>query len=197
MPLPTFHCPACRNPLTAEVVLANEAIRQCVVLLIDAHPGASGLLRPLLAYIGLFAPAKQAIRYERMADLLEQLVPMIRSCEVERGGQRMTAPLEYWRQALEDVVSRGHGGGLKLPLKTHGYLLEVVAQLATKADAHSEARIERQRQGHAGLGTAPARADQTTSQSSARAAMPEHIRAQLLSSVKKKELSHDDQSANT
>lgn len=187
MPLPTFHCPACRNPLTAEVVLANEAVRECIVLLMDAHPGASTLLRPLLSYLGLFAPAKQAIRYERMAGILEQLVPMIRSSQVQRNGQSWPAPLEYWRQGLEEVVTRGHQGALKLPLKSQGYLLEIVAQLAAKDDSKRESDLERRRAGVAGAGTAPARASQSvvSTPEVARQPMPEHVREQLLSTVKK------------
>lgn len=180
MALPTFHCPACRNPLTFETVMANEAVRECIVLLMDAHPSASSLLRPLLSYLGLFAPAKNAIRYERMATLLSDLVPMIKSCEVKRNGQRMTAPLDYWRQALEEVVTRGHSGQIKLPLTSHGYLLECVVQMVAKADAHAETRVEKQRQGHAGLGTAPARTAQVVTESTPREAMPADVRELLL-----------------
>ncbi|WP_258005613.1 hypothetical protein [Castellaniella caeni] len=184
MALPTFHCPCCRNPLTLEVVLANEAVRDCIVLLMDAHPSASGLLRPLMAYLGLFAPAKQAIRYERMAALLEDLVPMIRACQVERGGRSLPAPLDYWKTALEEVVQRGHSGALTVPLKSHGYLLEVVVQMTIKADAQAEAHTERQRAGHAGLGTAPARSAQAVTTAEARTLMPAHIREQLFKTVK-------------
>lgn len=187
MPLPTFHCPACRNPLTAEIVLANEAVRECIVLLMDAHPSASVLLRPLLSYVGLFAPAKQAIRYERMAAVLGEIVPMIRSGEITRNGRTWPAPLEYWRQGLEEVVARGHQGALKLPLKSQGYLLEVVSQIAAKDDSKRESSLERQRAGHAGTGTAPARAHQSTviAAPATRQPMPEAVREQLLSTVKK------------
>lgn len=187
MALPTFHCPACRNPLTAEVVFANDAVRQCILLLMQAHPSASQLLRPLLSYIGLFAPAKQAIRYERMATLLEQLVPMIQSAEVQRNGRTWPAPLDYWRLALEEVVQRGHGRALTLPLKSHGYLLEVVSQIASKDEASKEARLEQQRGGHSGVGLTPDRAAQpvTNHSPSVREAMPAHIREQLLNALKK------------
>jgi hypothetical protein len=155
------------------------------VLLMDAHPVASKLLRPLLSYLGLFAPATRDIRYERMATLLDELVPMIKACEVKRNGQRMTAPLDYWRQALEEVVSRGHGGQIKLPLKSHGYLLECVVQMVTKAASQAETHVERQRAGHAGLGTPPARADQSVTSAEPRAPMPAHVREQLFKTVKK------------
>lgn len=185
MPLPIFRCPCCRNALTLETVLANEAVRDCIILLMDAHPSASGLLRPLMGYLGLFAPAKQDIRYERMAGLLEDLVPMIRSCQVERGGRVLPAPLDYWKAGLAEVVQRGHSGGLKLPLKSHGYLLEVIVQMTTKADAQAETHVERQRAGHAGLGTPRARADQSVTSAEPRAPMPAHVREQLFKTVKK------------
>lgn len=184
MALPTFHCPCCRNPLTLEVVLANEAVRECIVLLMDAHPSASSLLRPLMAYLGLFAPPKNPIRYERMASLLEDLVPMIRACQVVRGGRSLPAPLDYWKSALEEVVQRGHSGVLKTPLKSHGYLLEVVVQLAAKADSQAEVHTERQRAGHSGLGTAPARAQQAATAAEPRLPMPAHIREQLFQITK-------------
>lgn len=184
MALPTFHCPCCRNPLTFEVVLANESVRECILLLMDAHPSASGLLRPLLGYIGLFAPAKQAIRYERMASLLQEIVPMMRKCEITRAGRTYIAPLEYWKSALEEVLSRGQNGSLKTPLKSHGYLLEVIAQMASKADAQAEHKLEQQRQGVSGVGLPPERAEQITTISQPRVPMPKHVREQLFNSLK-------------
>jgi len=187
MPLPTFHCPACRNPLTFEVVVANESVRECIKLLVQAHPSASRLLRPLLAYVGLFAPAKQqAIRYERMAAILGELVPMIRDAQITRNGRTWPAPLAYWEQALDQVVERGHGGTLKLPLKSHGYLLEVLAQLASQADSKAEQTLERSRSGYAGAGSNPQRAGQSVvSAQPARTPMPEGVREQLRSIIKK------------
>lgn len=38
MALPSFHCPVCRNVLTAEVVFAHEGIRDAILLLVNAHP---------------------------------------------------------------------------------------------------------------------------------------------------------------
>jgi len=186
MPLPTFHCPACRNPLTFEVVVANESVRDCIKLLVQAHPAASRLLRPLLAYVGLFAPAKQAIRYERMAAILGELVPMIRDAQIARNGRTWPAPLAYWEQALEQVVERGHGGALTLPLKSHGYLLEILAQLASQADSKAEQALERSRSGQAGAGSNPQRVGQSVvAAQPTRVPMPEHVRQTLHSIVKK------------
>lgn len=188
MPLPTFHCPACRNPLTVETVFANEAVREAILQLIEAHPEAAKLLRPLMSYIGLFAPEKTAMRYERIAALLGEVVPMIRSGEVCRNRRTWPAPLAYWRQGLEEVVARGHSGALRRPLGTHGYLLEIVAGLASKDDAKREAVVEQQRAGVSGVGTAPERAAQAVTTSALRPPMPTDVRAQLLAAAGSKKL---------
>lgn len=185
MALPMFRCPCCRNSLTLEVVMANESVRECIILLMDAHPSASGLLRPLMSYLGLFAPEKQDIRYERMATLLDSLVPMIRACEVRRNGKTLPAPLDYWKAALEEAVQRGHSGAIKLPLKSHGYLLEIVVQMSEKASALGETYTERQRAGHSGLGTTQTRAAQAITTNEPRTQMPTHIREALLKTAKK------------
>ncbi|WP_423197425.1 CpXC domain-containing protein [Cupriavidus sp. H19C3] len=163
MPMPSFRCPCCRNELTLEVVFAHEGVRESVQHLVNAHPAASKLLRPMLAYVGLFAPEKTDMRYERVASILGELVPMVKAGTVRDGhGTEWSAPMEYWCQAFEEMIARRDGGGLKLPLKSHGYLCAIVAGYSNKADARAERVTEAQRAGHAGFGTAPARMQTTT-----------------------------------
>ena len=59
MTMPTITCPVCRNQLTWETIFAHEGVREAMVALVNAHPSASKLLRPLLGYVGLFAPEKR------------------------------------------------------------------------------------------------------------------------------------------
>lgn len=188
MPLPVFHCPACRNPLTVELVFANDAVRESILELIDVHPEGAKLLRPLMGYVGLFAPEKNAMRYERIAALLGEIVPMIRSGQVSRNGRTWPAPLDYWRQGLEEIVSRGHQGLLRRPLGSHGYLLEIVSGLASKDEAKREAKLEEQRAGHAGAGTPPARAALAVTTDEVRQPLSPEMRAQLLSAAGSKKV---------
>lgn len=182
MPLPTFRCPVCRNALTLDVVFAHDGVRDAILHLVNAHPEAGRLLRPLLAYVGLFAPVKTEMRYERVAALLGELVPMIHAGTVrDAHGQTWPAPLDYWRQAFEEMVARRDAGGLKLPLKSHGYLTAIVAGMSNKASASAERRIEAQRAGHAGAGTPVARMQPVTvTEAPARSFLPDNVRQDIL-----------------
>jgi hypothetical protein len=150
--LPTFDCPVCRNTLSWDVVFAHQGVREAMMALVNAHPDARRLLRPLLGYITLFAPKKTAMRYERVASLANELVGMISAAQIERNGRTYPAPAGYWQQAFDELIARHHAGSLRTPLGSHGYLLEVIAGYAGKAEAKAEAAQENQRAGHAGAG---------------------------------------------
>ena len=186
MTMPEFHCPVCRNPLTWDVVFAHEGVREAMLALVDAHPDARNLLRPMLGYIGLFAPVKTTMRYERIASLAAELTGMIRTARVERGGQTHVAPVGYWQQAFEDIIARHHAGALRVPLGSHGYLLEIIIGYASKAEAASETKLEQQRAGQAGAGRNPGRPDPASTSGPVRldaaltkGQMPEHVRQEL------------------
>lgn len=182
MPLPAFRCPVCRNALTLDVVFAHDGVRDAILHLVNAHPEAGRLLRPLLGYVGLFAPVKTEMRYERVAAILGELVPMIHAGTVsDPHGQVFAAPLEYWRLAFEEMLSRCDAGALKLPLKSHGYLTAIVVCMSGKAAASAERHTEAQRAGHAGAGTPSARLQSVAiSSPTPRAAIPADVRQNVL-----------------
>lgn len=184
MTLPTFTCPICRNQLTWETIFSHEGVREAMLALVNAHPSASKLLRPLLGYVGMFAPEKTAMRYERIAALLDELVAMIQSAKVKRDGTVYAAPLDYWANAFNEVLARRDAGTLRLPLSSHGYLMEIIVGYSKKADAAAETIREKQRAGHAGFGgtttqisteTGPVKLDASLSKTK----MPEHVREAL------------------
>lgn len=186
MTLPTFDCPVCRNPLTWEIVFAHQGVRDAMLALVNAHADGARLLRPLLGYITLFAPKKTAMRYERVASLANELVAMIRSAQIERDGRVWPAPAGYWQQAFEEVVNRSHAGALRLPLASHGYLFEVIVGYANKAESKAELLQEKQRAGHAGVGSVLGRPVVTQQSGPARveealprAPTPQHFRDAL------------------
>lgn len=158
MPLPQLCCPNCRAVMSLDILLAEDAPREALNAIVDAHPAGDSFIKPLLRYVGLFAPAKSQMSHTRIAALVNELAPMIRSAQVERNGRTWVCPIEYWRQGFEHMLAQRDQGRLNLPLKSHGYLLEVLAGIADKAEARIETHTERQRQGHSGLGTPEARA---------------------------------------
>ncbi len=135
-PLPTVACPACHARMTLDVVVAHEGLTEVLKQLVNAHAEAAKLLGPLLRYAALFAPTKSEMSLDRLARVLGEIVPLIRAAKIERGGRVWAAPLERWRDAFEEMLAKREQ--LKLPLKSHGYLFEIVAGGANKAEASVE-----------------------------------------------------------
>ncbi|WP_282822734.1 hypothetical protein [Neisseria subflava] len=106
--------------------LINDADASSVlraVLEMDAEMGKAAI-----RYIGLFRPAKSQLSWARTAKLLNELLPMIKAQEAARDGVCFPAPTEAWIHGFNETVNARDQGRLKLPLKSHGYLLEIVSQ---------------------------------------------------------------------
>jgi len=180
MPLPTVTCPNCRVSASLDVFLSEDSVRAALDAVIDAHPAGQTLIKPMLRYVGLFAPAKSRMAYSRLASLIGEISPAMRAAQIQRNGRTWPAPMPYWQTAFETVLNAAHQGSLALPLKSHGYLLEVIARMSSKSEAKAEALREQQRAGHAGVGAPPERANQTVVLSEpTRAAMPADVRENL------------------
>ncbi len=62
---------------------------------------------------------------------------------VERDGRTWSAPLDYWGIALDEMLEKRDR--LSLPLKSHGYLIEIVCGLSNKAEGSAEQKQEASR----------------------------------------------------
>ncbi|WP_035384010.1 hypothetical protein [Ferriphaselus sp. R-1] len=172
-------CPACGATASLDVLLGNEGAREAVMAAL-AMPAPIGKL--LVQYLGLFRPASRQLSFDRVATLLNELLPMIAEAKIERNGRTWSAPQDYWRMALEEMLAKPRGcpGGITLPLKTHGYLLAIIAGYSSKAEGAQEARTEAKRAGHTPVGSvaahqpvAPAQPEQK------RTSIPESVKAEL------------------
>ena len=106
--------------------LINDADASAVlraVLEMDAEIGKAAV-----RYVGLFRPAKSQLSWSRTAKLLNELLPMMKAQTAERDGVAFPAPAEAWLHGFNETVNARDQGRLKLPLKSHGYLLEIVSQ---------------------------------------------------------------------
>lgn len=130
-------CPACGALFSLDAAANDAAARQFAALVagLDAQVGAA-----LIPYLALFRPEKTALRWSRALALAEDLVPQIKSARVARGGIVRAAPREAWVEAMQHLAARPKG--LRLPLKTHGYLLEVIVGAAEKSAAAAERATE-------------------------------------------------------
>lgn len=133
-------CPSCGFFASPEAFL-GEAEAQRALLLAFKLP--TPLAGPMHQYLRLFRPAQRALTARRIETLLAELLPMIEAGRVERRGRLWPAPLEAWRTALDEMVTKRDR--LTLPLKSHGYLLEILAGYADKAEGTAENKREQAR----------------------------------------------------
>ena len=118
-------CPNCGAVHSLDSLI-NDADASSVlraVLEMDAEMGKAAI-----RYVGLFRPAKSQLSWARTAKLLNELMPMIKAQEALRDGVSSPAPAEAWLHGFNETVNARDQGRLKLPLKSHGYLLEIVSQ---------------------------------------------------------------------
>lgn len=118
-------CPNCGAVHSLDSLIndvdASAVLR--AVLEMDVEMGKAAI-----RYVGLFRPAKSQLSWSRTAKILNELLPMMKAQEVVRDGVSSPAPAEAWLHGFNETVNARDQGRLKLPLKSHGYLLEIVSQ---------------------------------------------------------------------
>lgn len=171
-------CPCCQTDFPIEAGLNDVAARNAVKRAFSLTPFGD----LLLGYVQLFKPAQRSLSMVRLTKLLDELLPMIQAGKIEHKGRIWPAPASSWQMALEQMLS--NRDSLALPIKSHGYLLTIIASAADKAEARGEAA--REIRGQTG------RAQQT--EQTAKSAMPEAVRSQLQQFLNK---SMDTQGENT
>lgn len=130
-------CPSCGAMHSVEALLADANARRAVLAAADL-PG--GLGERVVRYVALFRPRERALSWDRAAKLLEEMAAAIAAGQIERDGRAYPAPHEYWRTALDQMLDGR--AGLALPLKTHGYLYEIIAGQSRRADQRAAERAE-------------------------------------------------------
>ncbi len=119
----------------------DAAARRLVALLagVDKSIGAA-----FIQYLALFRPGKTVLRWSRAYTLAEDLILMVKAGRITRNGLTYVVPREAWIEGMEYLADRPEG--LRLPLKSHGYLLGVIANKAEKIAATGERKKEEDRQ---------------------------------------------------
>ena len=128
-------CPNCgaANSLDSLVSDAEAAEVLKMLLELDADIGKAAI-----RYIGLFRPAKSQLSWARTAKLLNELLPMIKAQEAARDGVCFPAPTEAWIHGFNETVNARDQGRLKTPLKSHGYLYEILAGWVGQSSAGNQ-----------------------------------------------------------
>lgn len=117
-------CPNCGAVHSLDSLLAHADTAELLRLLAEL----GSLSAPALRYLGLFRPAKSQLSFARAAKLLGELLPDIKRAAIRRAGTDCPAPPEAWQHGFQTAVEARDTGRLKLPLKSHGYLYEIISQ---------------------------------------------------------------------
>ncbi len=131
-------CPECGAVNSLPSLIGHADASEAVAVALEFTP----IGRLLVRYLGLFRPRKRSLSFDRVAVLLNELLPQIKAGQIERNGKTYAAPLPYWKEALEQVLGRD---GLTLPLKSHGYLLTIIAGMSERQEAQAEAKVEEEK----------------------------------------------------
>lgn len=148
-------CPSCGAVTSLDVLLGNEAARSLLVMALEQTQTGRRLIR----YVALFRPVQRQLSWDRVASLLGDLLDMIKEGRIDRHGRLWAAPETVWIAALDEIIAKRDEGKLTLPLKSHGYLLEIITGQANKAEAAAETRKEGGARGVTQTGTHASHSD--------------------------------------
>lgn len=136
-------CPSCCASFSLDVALQMDASRGALLRALHMPAPLAALWAQ---YLGMFRAKGRALAHDRADRIMSELVPMLDAGTVVRNGNTRPATIDVWRAALEQMVELRNGDKLQLPLKSHGYLLEIVFAAADRGAAKAEQAVEVTRQ---------------------------------------------------
>jgi len=126
-----IRCPSCGAQMSLDAIIDNDAAAQSLQLALSITP----LGKLLVRYLALFRPVSRKLSWSRVATLLGELMPAIETQRIERDGKVYDAPHDVWCMAIEQMLVARENGKLQLPMKSHGYLFEIIVTEQAKAQA--------------------------------------------------------------
>lgn len=130
-------CSACGAHGSIEQFTADADARTAMAIALRLPTGVGAVA---LRYIALFRPAKRGLTWDRVCKLLGELAQMIEAGAVERRGHTHPASHALFLRAMEQMVVQRER--LRLPLKDHNYLREIIAGDSPRESAALEAQAE-------------------------------------------------------
>lgn len=121
-------CPVCHNDLHLDAILEDDASREVLTILSQIKYGCG---KELVAYVGLFRPAKSNLSNSRTASLMQDVL-------------KLYVPSEHLKYALHETVKRireKRAQGDAKPLTNHNYL-KTVYDSSKHLFAYTEAKEE-------------------------------------------------------
>jgi len=133
-----LNCPDCGTTFDLIQAMEDADGRRFVDLIKELPPIT---IKPFVRYLRLFKPGQQSLRWSRMLKLAHELHPNIKDAVVMRNGQAYVVTGQQWADVMTSLVDTPPKN-LRLPLKTHGYLLEVLATSTEKKISKKEQETE-------------------------------------------------------
>lgn len=117
-------CLCCGATSSLDALVVNEGVREALTAAFKlSGPLGSAVVR----YLALFRPVARELTMERVGKLLNEILPDIQAQQISRDGKTFNAPHDAWIWAIEQTLSARDSGRLKLPLKSHGWLYEIIS----------------------------------------------------------------------
>ncbi len=148
-------CPACgaEESLDALInrMIESDALRHLLQKVFTETLPVGGLL---IRYLRLHKPPKHRLSVDKMARVLEELVPDLTRSVVERDGRTYAVSNAQWIAAFNAVFEAEAKGALVPPLRNNSYLYAVLLRKVDQGEAQAEQAHEAARR--TGGGRSPA-----------------------------------------
>lgn len=122
-------CPHCHLPLDLAHLVSDDAASQVMRMVVALGDDA----RPLVAYVGLWRPAKRDLSWDRTLKLMTEVQALIAGIDRQAACEALATTV----QSLRD--KGGH-----LPIKSHGYLQRVLEGIERRPAADSQTLVVQQ-----------------------------------------------------
>lgn len=132
-------CPCCGSELDLATLFTDEDSHRAIARLITV---SIPLGARVLQYITLFTPPKTRLTAAKKIKLVMQLLPDLERQVITHKSRDWLAPRYLWKEAIDQMLASRDSGKLELPMKGHGYLYSVIAGMANKVEASTEAQAE-------------------------------------------------------
>lgn len=135
-------CPACGATTSLDALLGHSEASKAFVASLNL---TGALAKPLVMYLAMFRSENRDLTFDRTAKLLNEIAPDIVAKQIKRGHHTYPAPQSAWVWAINIMLERREQQKIDLPLKTHGYLYEVISSYKpenapVQADQSSKSR---------------------------------------------------------
>lgn len=124
-----MQCPCCGEQFPFEAGLADADGKRLAGLMAGLEPK---LGRAVLNYLRLFSPPKRGLRMTKAIRLVEELLALVESGQVQRDARTTDskpATPRLWAAGIEQMIITRER--LQLPLENHNYLRAVVYGIAS------------------------------------------------------------------